>query len=105
MVADGVTVAPAQASTTAASDLRAPIAAYLARCRELVAFCSQNGWIDNASIEFDVQDVGTDGVLVAVKFTEVIMKGAGCEARRLPCFGRMRLSLDRRGEVVSATPV
>lgn len=84
---------------------RTPIAAYLARCRELAGFCWQNGWIDNDSIEFDIQENAGRQVVVAVKFTEVIMKGAGCEARRMPRFARLRLTLDARGEVVSATPL
>lgn len=84
---------------------RPGIAAYLACCRELAGFCAHNGWIDNDSIEFEIQAGATPGILVvAVKFTEVIMKGAGCEARRLPRFARLRLGLDARGDVVSATP-
>ena len=80
------------------------IAEYLARCRELARFCSQNGWIDNESIQFDIQGSDVHEVLVAVKFTEVIMKGAGCEARRMPCFARLLLRVDECGEIVSATP-
>jgi len=83
---------------------RPQIAAYLARCRELAGYCSQNGWIDNESIDFDIQESAARRVVVAVKFTEVIMKGAGCEARRMPCFARLVLHFDARGEVVSTTP-
>ena len=86
--------------------LRSGIAAYLTRCRELAGFCAHNGWIDNDSIEFEIQPGASPGILeVAVKFTEVIMKGAGCEARRLPRFARLQLSLDVRGEINSATPL
>lgn len=95
MPPDPAEVVPAESSC---------IADYLARCRELARFCSQNGWIDNESIEFDIQQRAVHQVLVAVKFTEVIMKGAGCEARRMPCFARLLLRVNGRGEVVSATP-
>ncbi|MDH3712392.1 MAG: hypothetical protein OET44_00930 [Gammaproteobacteria bacterium] len=80
------------------------IAAYLAGCRELARFCTQNGWIDNQSIDFEIQKRAACELLVAIKFTEVIMKGAGCEARRMPCFARLRLHTDGRGEIVAATP-
>lgn len=82
----------------------ARVADYLARCRELAGFCSQNGWIDNQSIDFDIQRRDARELLVAVKFTEVIMKGAGCEARRMPCFARLLLRTDARGEIVAALP-
>ena len=101
-----MTVTLTQPLTAAGPDLLAEIGAYLARCRELAGFCSQNGWIDNESIEFEIQAGATPGILlVAVKFTEVIMKGAGCEARRLPRFARLRLSLNPGGEVIAATPL
>jgi hypothetical protein len=80
------------------------VAAYLERCRELADFCSQNGWIDNRSLDFEIQKRDARELLVAVKFTEVIMKGAGCEARRMPCFARLLLRTDERGEIVAATP-
>lgn len=86
------------------ADEQARVAAFLARCRELSVFCSQNGWIDDQSIDFEVQRRNGDEALVAVKFTEVIMKGAGCEARRMPCFARLRLRFDERGGVVAAEP-
>jgi hypothetical protein len=80
------------------------VAAYLDRCRELAGFCSQNGWIDNQSIDFEIQKRDARELLVAVKFTEVIMKGAGCEARRMPCFARLLLRTDERGQIVAAIP-
>lgn len=77
------------------------IGEWLRECRELAEFCTQNGWIDNDSLEFDVRCLGDD-VEVAVKFSEVVMKGAGCEGRRIPCFARLRLRLGRSGEVLGA---
>ena len=75
------------------------VGAFLADCRELAAFCTQNGWIDNDSITYEVTPLGRALLDVAVKFDEVVMKGAGCEGRRIPCFARLRLALDERGAV------
>ncbi len=81
------------------------IAAYLRRCRELARFCTQNGWIDNDSLAFEVRPLAgapPGEVEVAVKFTEVVMKGAGCEGRRVPCFAVLSLVIDAAGEVRGA---
>ena len=75
---------------------------YLLSCREMSAFCTQNGWIDNDSLEFECEPLNATALIASVKFTEVIMKGAGCEARRMPCFGRLALELDSDGSVVSS---
>ena len=78
---------------------------YLLECRELSLFCSQNGWIDDDSIEFQLSAHTGDCASLAVGFVEVIMKGAGCEGRRLPCFGQLRLQLDRDGRIESGRPI
>lgn len=83
----------------------ARVAAYLRRCRELVALCRENGWIDDDTVDWEVKARGPGSVDVAVSFDEVTVKGAGCEARRLPCFGYLRLWLDEEGGVVRAEPL
>jgi len=52
---------------------------YLLSCRALALFCSQNGWIDDDSISFELLAENGDEVRIAVGFDEVIMKGAGRE--------------------------
>jgi hypothetical protein len=73
-------------------------------CHELTAFCTQNGWIDNASLRYEVEQQDARGVTVAVYFDEVVMEGAGCIAARVPCFGKVLLRLDEHGEVVCVEP-
>jgi len=73
---------------------------YLRTCRELSALCSQNGWIDNDTLEVQIMDQRPDQVIAAVQFEEVIMEGAGCVAGRVPCFGQVRMRLDGAGNVV-----
>ena len=78
---------------------------YLSQCRELNQLCSQNGWIDNDTLQIDVE--GCDGVeaRVAVDFTEVIMEGAGCVADRRECFGKLIITFDPAGAVHSCRVV
>ena len=73
----------------------------LRSCRELARLCTQNGWIDDESNEFDTTPLENGDLKVAVKFTEVVMKGAGCEGRRIPCFGYLRLRRETRGAIVA----
>ena len=67
------------------SDLQA----YLYSCRELALLCTQNGWIDNETLKFDIIDQQPNVVIAAVTFEEVVMKGTGCIGRRIPCYGRV----------------
>ena len=73
---------------------------YLHTCRELSRFCSQNGWIDNDTLEVEVVEEGPQQVLASVQFEEILMEGAGCVAGRVPCFGQVRMRLDDAGHVV-----
>ena len=81
-----------------------PVLDYLRRSRELTVFCTQNGWIDNDELSYQVLERHADKALIAVEFTEVIMEGSGCVADRIACYGRLRLRLDDHGEVLGATP-
>jgi hypothetical protein len=75
---------------------------YLMSCRELTAFCSQNGWIDNKSLYYEIIEQNDQHVIALVQFEEILMEGSGSLAGRVPCQGRLRLTLDRYGEVCSA---
>ena len=73
---------------------------YLHSCRELSALCTQNGWIDNDTLEVQIVDRRPDQITAAVQFDEIIMEGAGCIAGRVPCFGQVRVRLDSDGNVM-----
>lgn len=75
---------------------------YLMSCRELNAFCSQNGWIDKDSLVCEVIEQDDHQVIAFVKFEEVLMEGSGNITGHIPCEGRLRLKLDRYGEVIEA---
>jgi len=75
---------------------------YLLSCRELTAFCSHNGWIDNQSMNYDIIEQNDHHVIAFVQFEEILMEGSGCIAGRIPCQGRLRLTLDRYGQVKHA---
>lgn len=79
-----------------------PIDAFVRRSPVLARFCSQNGWIDEASLEYEVRSRDPDSVLLAVRFDEIVVKAAGCVGRRIPCFGVLRLRLDETGKVREA---
>jgi len=68
----------------------------------LNVFCTQNGWIDNESLWFEIRESANDDVVVAVGFVEVIMEESGCVANRRECFGKLRLFLASDGPVKSA---
>ena len=72
---------------------------YLARCRELNALCSQNGWIDNDTLAYEILERDGPDWTLKVTFEEVVMEGSGCVAARVPCYGRVRVRLDDAGEV------
>ena len=75
---------------------------YLMSCRELTAFCSHNGWIDNNSLYYEIIEQNDQHVIAFVQFEEILMEGSGCIAGRVPCQGRLRLLLDRYGDVRAA---
>ena len=75
---------------------------YLMSCRELTAFCSQNGWIDNHSLCYEIIEQNDHRVIAFVQFDEILMEGSNQEAGRIPCQGRLCLTLDRYGQVRQA---
>lgn len=77
---------------------------YLRRCRELNAFCSENGWIDNDTLRWKVIAEHNDWIEVTVIFNEVTTQGGGCVARHIECFGRLRLQLNSTGEIIGGQP-
>jgi hypothetical protein len=78
------------------------IRSYLARCRELNALTSQNGWIDGDTLCFGVIEREADSALIFVEFDEILVEGSGCVAGRVPCHGRLRLQLGGDGQVEGA---
>lgn len=72
---------------------------YLMACRELTAFCSHNGWIDNKTLDYEILEQNDHHVLAFVQFEEILMEGSGRIAGRIPRQGRLRLTLDRYGQV------
>lgn len=75
---------------------------YLTTCRELSAFCAQNGRIDNSTLDFEILEQDDRHVLAFVQFEEILLEGSGRIAGRLVHEGRLRLALDRYGEVLYA---
>jgi hypothetical protein len=78
------------------------VAQYLHQCRELAALCTQNGWIDNDTLHYEILEADAESVLAIVEFEEQLMEGAGCPAGRVSCYGRVRLLLDKEGRVTRA---
>gem|GEM_PF-526109 len=78
---------------------------YLAGCREITAFCTQNGWIDGETLRVDVLERSGPSLLAAVTFEEVLMEGSGCVAGRVGCYGRVRVTVDENGDVQRLEPL
>ncbi|HHJ13057.1 MAG TPA: hypothetical protein ENJ79_01585 [Gammaproteobacteria bacterium] len=77
------------------------IGRYLMSCRELTAFCAHNGWIDDNTLYYEILEQDDHQVIALVQFDEVL-ENDGAPTERLPCQGRLRLVLDRFGQVASA---
>lgn len=75
---------------------------YLMSCRELRAFCSHNGWIDPASLYYEILEQSDQYIIALVQFHEVLVQSADGMATRMTCQGRLRLTLDRYGQVCQA---
>ena len=75
---------------------------YLMSCRELKAICSQNGWIDTSSLNYEIIEQNDHCVIAFVQFEEILMEGSGRVAGRITCQGRLRLTLDHYGQVSHA---
>lgn len=71
----------------------------LKHCNELSAFCSQNGWIINDSIRYEILETCSGSLLIYVTFLESIMEGSGCQADQKPCYGRLRLVMNNQGNI------
>lgn len=65
-------------------------------------FCTQNGWIDDDSLRYEVSAPGDDWTRINVYFTELVMEGSGCVADRVECFGQVDLRLDGAARVIEA---
>ncbi|GAB6067237.1 hypothetical protein JCM13664_05550 [Methylothermus subterraneus] len=85
------------------AEWQANIERFLREWPGLSQFCTQNGWIDDATIRYEIQALTEREAIVAVWFTEILMEGSGCVADRRECFGKLRLKCD--GRALSAEPV
>jgi hypothetical protein len=74
---------------------RDPLLRVLKEAPELASLCTQNGWIDNDTLTYQIIEQEADRWLLAVQFEEIIMEGAGCIAGRIPCYGRVRITQHR----------
>ena len=74
-----------------------PLLEYLMGAPELPKLCTQNGWIDNETLRYEILAQQGRQLLLAVEFDEVIMEGSGCVADRKPCYGRIRILQDDKG--------
>ena len=75
---------------------------FFAATPRLAELCTQNGWPDPDSIKFSVTENKPHEALCTVSFDEVVMEGSGCEAGRVPCWGKIRLKLTPEGNVAAA---
>lgn len=76
-----------------------PICDLLTTVPELAELCTQNGWIDNDTLAYEIIAENASEVLLAVTFEEVVMEGAGCIADRKPCYGRVKLIRRENGDI------
>jgi hypothetical protein len=94
------------------SDIKMPISMsedqvithLLHNCNELSAFCSQNGWIVNESIHYEIIERHPDSLLIYVTFLESIMEGFGCQCDQKSCYGRLQLILNDQREIIGVQP-
>lgn len=79
-----------------------PIKNFLENTPALADFCSQNGWIINESIQYEVLDRQPGELLIYVTFLESIMEGSGCQCDQKSCYGRLKLLMNDSDEIISA---
>jgi hypothetical protein len=65
-------------------------------------FCTQNGWIDDDTLRYEVSSSEEGWTRINVYFTELVMEGSGCVADRVACFGQIDLRLDGGARVLEA---
>jgi hypothetical protein len=75
---------------------------YLINCSELSAVCAENGCIDSQSLDYEILEQNDHHVLAFVQFEEVLMEDTGRVVGRIAHQGRLRLTLDRYGQVERA---
>ena len=79
------------------------IRSFLQTSNQLQAFCSQNGWIINESIDYEILRHDRNRVMIYTTFLESIMEGSGCQCDQKSCYGLMQLILGEKGNVISST--
>ena len=71
----------------------------LRSARELAGFCTQSGWIDNDTLHYRILHQTDHQVLALVQFEEIVLEATGNVASRNTCGGRVRIHLDRYGDI------
>jgi hypothetical protein len=74
-----------------------PVLDLLRRAPQLAGLCTQNGWIDNDTLVYEVLADQPGRLLLAVQFEEIVMEGAGCVADRKACYGRVEVIVTAAG--------
>jgi hypothetical protein len=74
---------------------------YLSSCAALTRLCTQNGWIDDATLQVKILERCERMIKAEVAFEEIVVEGSGCVADRKACFGLIALKLDARGDVTA----
>lgn len=74
-----------------------PVLDLLRRAPQLAGLCTQNGWIDNDTLVYEVLEDRPGRLLLAVQLEEIVMEGAGCVADRKPCYGRVEVIVTADG--------
>ncbi|CAH9017580.1 hypothetical protein [Candidatus Nitrosacidococcus sp. I8] len=74
---------------------------YLRSSPDLNQFCSQNGWIDDETLCYELMEQNQRHAVINIRFEEILMEGSGCVAARVPCYGKLKLTLNDQGYVES----
>ena len=64
---------------------------YLQTVPTLTKLCTQNGWIDNDTLRYEILEQDENQFLLSIEFEEVIVEGSGCVADHKSCYGRARV--------------
>ncbi len=70
---------------------------YLQTVPTLTKLCTQNGWIDNDTLRYEILEQDENQLLLSIEFEEIIVEGSGCVADQKSCYGRVRVYKDDEG--------
>jgi len=75
---------------------------YLKSFREIAHLTTENGWVDNATLKFEILEQDEKKALVELNFEEIVMSASGCTINRVECWGKVELQLEGQ-KVVGVT--